>query len=54
MARAEAELAERGRVLVRASGTEPVLRVMVEGENETEVDAVARSLAEGIQAATAA
>jgi phosphoglucosamine mutase len=54
VAQAEAELAERGRVLVRASGTEPVLRVMVEGEDETEVDAVARSLAEGIQAATAA
>lgn len=54
VARAEAELNDRGRILVRASGTEPVLRVMVEGENEQEVDSVARSLAEGIQAATAA
>jgi phosphoglucosamine mutase len=54
VARAEADLADRGRVLVRASGTEPVLRVMVEGENAREVDAVARSLAEGIEAATAA
>ena len=54
VAKAEGDLAERGRVLVRASGTEPVLRVMVEGENEQEVNSVARSLAEGIQAATAA
>lgn len=54
VARAEADLAERGRVLVRASGTEPVLRVMVEGEDEQEVNSIARSLAEGIQAATAA
>ncbi|MDH3894085.1 MAG: phosphoglucosamine mutase, partial [Chromatiales bacterium] len=54
VAHAEAKLAERGRILVRASGTEPVLRVMVEGESEQEVDTVARSLAETIQAATAA
>jgi len=53
VARAEGLLADRGRILVRASGTEPVLRVMVEGENEQEVDTVARSLAESIQAATA-
>ncbi len=33
----EAQLQGRGRVLLRASGTEPVIRVMVEGEDETEV-----------------
>jgi phosphoglucosamine mutase len=41
----EAKLADRGRVLVRASGTEPVVRVMVEGEDEAEVSALAAELA---------
>ena len=42
----EAVLGGRGRTLVRASGTEPLLRVMVEGENDDEVQAVARRLAD--------
>lgn len=42
----EAVLAERGRVLLRGSGTEPLLRVMVEGENDKQV----RQLAEQISA----
>ncbi|MGI9331353.1 MAG: phosphoglucosamine mutase, partial [Gammaproteobacteria bacterium] len=54
VADAEKHLADRGRILVRASGTEPLLRIMVEGEDETEVNSVARSLADGIQALTAA
>jgi phosphoglucosamine mutase len=41
----EQRLAERGRVLVRASGTEPVVRVMVEGEDESEVLLLAEELA---------
>jgi phosphoglucosamine mutase len=44
---AEAKLSGRGRVLLRPSGTEPVLRVMVEGESEPLV----RELAESIAAA---
>jgi phosphoglucosamine mutase len=55
-ARAEAEgrLGERGRLLLRASGTEPVLRVMVEGEDETEVAAVAAELAARVERAATA
>ncbi len=45
-ARAEAELAGRGRVLVRASGTEPLLRIMVEAPSHDEAAAVAHRLAE--------
>ncbi len=37
-------LGRRGRILVRWSGTEPKLRVMIEGENETAIRAHARSL----------
>ena len=43
---AERALGERGRVLLRPSGTEPVVRVMVEGEDEVEVDNVLSALAE--------
>jgi len=44
----ERRLADRGRVLVRASGTEPVVRVMVEGEDEAEVLLLAEELAGAI------
>ncbi len=46
---AEQKLADRGRILVRASGTESVVRVMVEGEEESEVKELARELAEEIR-----
>lgn len=42
---AEDELAEHGRVVLRASGTEPVIRVMVEGEDENQVVSLAKRLA---------
>lgn len=46
---AESVLGERGRVVLRASGTEPVIRVMVEGEDEETVAAVAHRLAEFVR-----
>ena len=48
---AERQLGKKGRVLLRPSGTEPVLRVMVEGENEAKVSAAARDIAEAVKAA---
>ncbi|MDF1694144.1 MAG: phosphoglucosamine mutase [Zhongshania sp.] len=45
----ELELAGRGRVLLRASGTEPLLRVMVEGEDGVQVAALCRRLADKVQ-----
>jgi phosphoglucosamine mutase len=45
VASAESELADKGRVVLRASGTEPVIRVMVEGEDEQQVIALANRLA---------
>ncbi|MCL7461966.1 phosphoglucosamine mutase [Pseudomonas sp. NW5] len=42
-------LAGRGRVLLRKSGTEPLLRVMVEGEDEQEVRRHAEALAEQVR-----
>ena len=42
----ESKLADRGRILVRASGTEPLLRIMVEGKDEQEVGTIAQALAE--------
>jgi phosphoglucosamine mutase len=46
---ATARLAEHGRVLLRPSGTEPVIRVMVEGESEKLVRELAESIAASIR-----
>ena len=48
---AEAALAGKGRVLLRPSGTEPLLRVMVEGEAEAEVVQHAEAIAAAVSAA---
>lgn len=48
---AESELAKTGRVVLRASGTEPVIRVMVEGEDHAKVLALAERLAAVVAAA---
>jgi phosphoglucosamine mutase len=47
---AEAEFGGKGRVLVRFSGTEPLARVMVEGENLEQVHAVAARIADKLRA----
>ncbi len=51
VADAEQVLGERGRVVLRASGTEPVIRVMVEGEDRHTVERIAARLAETVQGA---
>jgi phosphoglucosamine mutase len=47
----EGELADTGRVVLRASGTEPVVRVMVEGRDVAQVERLSRSLAETVRRA---
>lgn len=47
---AEAQLKGRGRLLIRKSGTEPVIRVMVEGDDLAEVTALANRLADAVRA----
>jgi len=48
-ARVEAALGSRGRVLVRYSGTEPLLRIMIEGEDQASVQAWAEEIAEAVR-----
>ena len=50
---AEQELGGSGRVLLGASGTEPLLRVMVEGREAQQVAKLARGIAEAVQRAAA-
>ncbi|EZI65260.1 phosphoglucosamine mutase [Acinetobacter baumannii 25442_5] len=47
--KAEEQLKGRGRILIRKSGTEPVIRVMVEGDNEQEVKTLAEHLANAVR-----
>ena len=51
--RIEQRLASEGRVVLRPSGTEPVIRVMVEGRDEQATRAYASELAEAVRAAAA-
>jgi phosphoglucosamine mutase len=52
VAAAEGELADKGRVVLRASGTESVIRVMVEGEDGEQVVSLANRLASVVAAAS--
>lgn len=47
--RATEQLKGRGRLLIRKSGTEPVIRVMVEGDDLAEVKAMAKDLADAVR-----
>ena len=49
VADAEKKLAGRGRVLLRPSGTEPLIRVMVEGEDSALVESCAKAIAEIVE-----
>lgn len=51
VAATEEKLGGKGRVLLRPSGTEPVVRVMVEGEDKKQVKALAQELAAVVEAA---
>lgn len=48
----EKRLAGKGRVLIRKSGTEPLIRVMVEGEQHAEVEAYAHEIANAVKIAS--
>jgi len=45
----EKELGESGRILVRYSGTEPLLRIMIEGPNQDRIQGYAEELADRVR-----
>jgi phosphoglucosamine mutase len=51
IAEAEAQLAGRGRLVIRPSGTEPVIRVMAEGDDAAEVDQVVDAICDAVRKA---
>jgi phosphoglucosamine mutase len=51
IAEAEAALKDRGRIVVRASGTEPLIRIMAEGDDETRVAEAVAAIAEAVEGA---
>jgi phosphoglucosamine mutase len=51
IADAEAELVGKGRLVIRPSGTEPVIRVMAEGDDAAQVEAVVDRICDAVKAA---
>jgi len=51
IAEAETALAGRGRLVIRPSGTEPVIRVMAEGDDQRQVEQVVDTICEAVRAA---
>lgn len=47
--RCEDQLGDAGRILIRPSGTEPLIRVMVEGEDQDQIEAIAQQVAAAIR-----
>ena len=54
LAQAEATLGDNGRVVLRYSGTEPLVRVMVEAEHPGEVERFSRLIADAVRGAIGA
>ena len=53
IAAAESELEGRGRLVIRKSGTEPLIRVMAEGEDEALVARIVADIVKAVEAAAA-
>jgi phosphoglucosamine mutase len=49
MDRVESKLAGQGRLLVRYSGTEPLLRIMIEGKDQAEIRGWAQEIADTVK-----
>jgi phosphoglucosamine mutase len=53
IAAAEAELAGKGRLVIRPSGTEPVIRVMAEGDDAAQVERLVDAICDAVKKAAA-
>ena len=49
---AESDLGNNGRILIRASGTEQLIRVMVEADTESKAQAIAKKLADAVESSS--
>ena len=49
---AESDLGNNGRILIRASGTEQLIRIMVEADTESKANAIAKKLADAVESAS--